>query len=75
MGENIDKSQREAVINHFEKYGSISALTAIEEYGILRLSAIILNLRKQGYNIRTDKIKYVNRYGNKGQCALYRLEE
>lgn len=33
---------------------SISPLEALDRYGVMRLAAIIHNLRRHGHNIRTD---------------------
>lgn len=57
-------TKKKMVLDHLKKYGSITSLEAIENYGATRLSAIIFNLRKQGYNIDTVDIKSVDRYGN-----------
>ena len=45
------KSQSDAILWHLKKYGSITSYEAIKEYGATRLSAIIFNHRKDGYNI------------------------
>lgn len=47
----INKSN--AVLNHLKKYGSITSWKAITEYRATRLSAIIYNLRKKGYDIES----------------------
>lgn len=52
------------VLDHLKKHGTITSMEAIENYGATRLSAIIFNLRKQGYNIDTIDVKSVDRYGN-----------
>lgn len=57
-------TKKKMVLDHLKKHGSITSLEAIENYGATRLSAIIFNLRKQGYNIDTVDIKSVDRYGN-----------
>ena len=38
-------SQRERILNHLKKYGSITQKDAWELYGVSRLSAIICNLK------------------------------
>jgi hypothetical protein len=47
-------SQYQQVLEHLEKGYSISQLEATQKYGILRLGAIIFNLRKAGYSISTE---------------------
>lgn len=47
-------TQELRVLKHLQEYGSITSWEAIEEYGATRLSAIIYNLRKKGFKIKTD---------------------
>jgi hypothetical protein len=50
-----DLSQRETVLWHMRNYGEIDRNVADEDYGIKRLSARILELKKDGYPIETRK--------------------
>lgn len=68
-------SQREMVIAHLEAGYSISNLEALEEYGIGRLSDIILKLRREGYPIKTVMIRTKNRYGKEIIYGRYELEK
>ena len=65
----LRRSQRESIITHLKEGLEITPLDALEQYGIFRLSAIIFNLKKEGYNIATKRVK--NRYGKK--FASYKL--
>lgn len=67
-------SQYKQVLEHLEKGYSISQLEATQKYGILRLGAIIFNLRKAGYSISTEIVHKKNRNGNTTNYAVYRLE-
>lgn len=62
---NIDKesepSQRQFVLGHLKRYGSIEPLTALREYGCYRLGARIAELRKEGYPIRTEQLNAKSR--------------
>ena len=62
------------VKDHLLEHGSITSWEAIEKYGATRLSAIIFNLRKQGYDIRTIMGEETDRYGNTCQYANYVLK-
>lgn len=62
------------VKEHLLEHGSITSWEAIEKYGATRLSAIIFNLRKQGYDIRTIMREETDRYGNTCQYANYVLK-
>jgi len=67
-------SQYQQVLEHLEKGYSISQLEATNEYGILRLGAIIFELRKAGYSISTEIIYKKNKNGNTTHYAVYRLK-
>lgn len=54
--------------------GSITSWEAIEKFGETRLASVIFNLRKAGYDIKTDDVAFTDRYGNTGTYALYTLE-
>lgn len=66
-----NKSQ--LVRDHLLSKGSITSWDAIQQYGATRLSSIIFNLRKAGYNIITQDIAFTDRFGNDGQYANYVL--
>lgn len=67
----INKTQ--LVLEHLQQYGCITSLEAIEKYGATRLSAIIYNLRKRGYDIDTIDIDFVDRFGTKSTFGKYVL--
>ena len=68
-------TQEDMVLNHLKVYGEIDPLTAMREYAIMRLSAIIYNLRNQGYNIETNDTASKNRFGVTVNFATYVLKE
>lgn len=65
------KSQNYIIGDHLKRYGSITALQAVELYGIYRLSARIFDLRASGWAIDSDKIETVNRFGEKVHPTRY----
>lgn len=67
-------NDRELILMHMKKYGSITHDEAEEEYGIKRLSARICELRTLGYPIKTDMIACRNRRGRISNFAKYSLE-
>ena len=67
--------QTELIIRHMRDYGSISSLTAMQEYGIMRLASRINDLRVQGYDIEVETQKGKNRYGEPTHYAVYKLRE
>ena len=67
-------NDRDLILMHMKKYGSITHDEAEEEYGIKRLSARINELRNMGYPIKTDIISCRNRRGRISNYAKYSLE-
>lgn len=64
-----------AVLEHLKEHGSITSMEAIENYGATRLSAIIFNLRKRGYDIGTDTEGGTDRFGHAMTYARYVLND
>ena len=65
-------TQKQMVLSHLLKFGSIEPLTALREYGCYRLGARIADLREDGYDISTRRMEaYSNITGRKVQYALY----
>lgn len=72
---NVTKANKTTkVLEHLKQYGSITSLEAIEKYSAIRLSAIIYNLRKKGYDIETKDIDFTDRFGTKSHCGKYVLK-
>jgi len=65
------KSQSDAVLWHLKTYGSITSYEAIKEYGATRLSAIIFNHRKEGYEIDSMPLTKKTRFGRNTTIAKY----
>ena len=68
-------NDRDLILMHMKKYGSITHDEAAEEYGIKRLSARINELRNMGYPIKTEMTPCKNRRGRTSNYAVYSLEE
>lgn len=62
------------VLRHLKEKGSITSLQSFRLFGATRLSAIIFELRKDGYNIESKRIKMRNRYGDVVHFAKYVLK-
>lgn len=50
----MSKNQADTILEHLMVHGSITSWEAIQKYRITRLSAVIYDLKKMGYRIRTD---------------------
>lgn len=68
-------TKKDKVLEHLKKYNTITSLEAIDKYSATRLSAIIYSLRKTGYKIITEKIQFIDKYGNKSYYGKYILME
>ena len=70
------KPQCTDVLNHMEKYGSITSNEAMGMYGITRLASRISDLKQMyGYTIGKTTERGVNRYGAPVNYARYFLTE
>jgi len=68
-------TQEDRVLNHLKESGSITSITAIELYGVTRLSAVIYNLRRMGYPIGLKFETGKNRFGDAVKWGVYTLSE
>ena len=70
------RNQREDVLEYLREHGSITQLEAYKRFPapITRLSAVIYDLRKKGYNIVSEELTGANCYGAY-RCAVYTLVE
>lgn len=64
-----------AILQWLQANASISSMEAFENFGATRLSSIIFNLRKKGYNIETVTCEGTDRFGNRMQFARYYLRD
>ena len=73
---NMEKmTQEKAVLLHLQTKGSLTQAQAVRLYGCYRLSAKILEFRKQGYNIETQYKTGKTRYGTHTTYANYILQK
>lgn len=66
-------SQKTKVLNHLQNHRCITSMEAFAKYGVTRLSAIIFNLRKEDYLIKTTSVTRRNQEGNSCTYAEYSL--
>lgn len=66
-------TQVDMVLQHLKDYDSISTWEAIQQYGITRISDKVFRLKKKGYNIISERIIFINRYGKQGTYSKYKL--
>ena len=66
-------TQEQIVKDHLKTGQRLSAIEAINIYGITRLSGIIFKLRGKGYAIETQNLQCKTRQGNPTTVALYKM--
>ena len=64
---------KERVLKYILDFGSISTWQAIMDLSCTRLSAYIYMLKKEGYDIKKESVKFTNRYGEKSFYVKYSL--
>lgn len=68
-------TQKNVILAHLKRFGSIEPLTALREYGCYRLGARIADLRRDGYNIITETMTaYSKITGKPVRFANYKLK-
>ena len=51
------KNREERVLGYMRKYQTITQMEALKHCSTMRLSAVIYNLKKQGYAINTESVR------------------
>lgn len=64
--------QTEKIKKHLDEHGSITALEAMNKYGIMRLASRMSDLKKEGYRFISDRITVKNREDEVCTIAIYR---
>ena len=68
-------TQKDRVLQFIKEKGSITSLDAFRELGCTRLSAVIFNLKEEGYEFDTKFESRKNRWGDPVSFARYSLKE
>lgn len=66
------ETQCSLIKNHLEKYGFITPLEAMNDYGIMRLASRMHDLKEQGYAFTAEKTKVLNRNSEVCTVCVYR---
>ena len=66
-------TQCDRILRHMRDYGAIDPMTAIKEYGCMRLASRIADLKDQGHDIVSERTNGKNRYGEQPSYCVYRL--
>ena len=66
-------SQNGRVLDYMMKHGSITALEAVDNLGVMRLASRVHEIKEQGIGIETVMQEGVNRFGETTKFARYYL--
>lgn len=66
-------TQKQAVLNYMERFGSISSYEAFADLGITRLAAVIYQIKQDGTPIHCEDETFTNRYGKKSFFTRYSI--
>ena len=70
--ENLGK-QEQRVLEYMQKNNTINPLQSWVDCGVYRLSAVIFNLKKKGYEIASNRSVAMNRFNEEVKFAEYLL--
>lgn len=66
-------TQTDKILQHLEKYGSITPLEAMKEYGIMRLASRICDIKRAGISVQREIETAKNRDGEPVRYARYTI--
>ena len=66
-------TQNEMILQHLEQNGSITPQEAMSKYRCMRLGARVYDLKRMGHRITSERVSYINGYGERKYFARYRM--
>lgn len=66
-------TQKQRIINYIREFGSITSYEAYADLGITQLGARIDQLKKEGYEFKTEWESSTNRFGERTDYKRYYL--
>lgn len=72
--ENHKPTQNQRILDYIKEFGSITQLEALRDLGVMRLASRISDLRRQGYNIVSERETVLNRYGETCHPKRYSIK-
>lgn len=68
-------TQRDAILNYINEFGSITPMEAFADLGITKLATRISEMRKDGMQFKIETVKVKNRYNKTVAFAKYSFAE
>jgi hypothetical protein len=68
-------TQREAIIDYINQFGSITPMQAFADLGITKLATRVSEMKKEGITLKHESIKCKTRLGRTTHYTRYSFEE
>lgn len=69
----MKKNQRQRILDYINEFGSITALEAVKDLGVLQLSARLVELEKDGIVFHKEQESALNRFGERVYYTRYSI--
>lgn len=69
----MKKNQRQRILDYINEFGSITALEAVKDLGVLQLSARLVELEKDGIFFHKEQESALNRFGERVYYTRYSI--
>lgn len=69
----MKKNQRQRILDYINEFGSITALEAVRDLGVLQLSARLVELEKDGIVFNKTQESALNRFGERVYYTRYSI--
>lgn len=73
MMQHSNPTQNERILDYIAENGSITQLEALTELGVMRLASRISDLKRKGYDIKSENVTVKNRFDEKCVIKKYSI--
>lgn len=75
MEQKFKRTQKSDILKYLKTHKKgLTQRQATDEFGCLRLSGVVCELRKEGYNIISEPLIVKTRYGTTSNCVTYKIK-
>lgn len=68
-------AQNERLLKAMQRGEKLTALNALNDYGVFRLASRICDIRKHGYPVQSKMVSVKNRFGEEVSVKEYWIDE
>lgn len=72
---DIVNTQEQRIMQYLSDFGSITALEALRDLGVMRLASRVCDLRQKGVDIKKKTEHAKNRYGERCTFVRYYIDK